>query len=599
MGQSIMVAGRFAGHTRKTLEARLRLAGHQVVRDVRHAELLVAGSRPGRALEQAEGAGVPVLGPDMLPSLLASAGPPPEPVRQTSLAEDIHATLGAAPVVESWWRLCRLLDRCTPSQLAEVLPACREAVSVWPAHFRYAPPDWIDALLANGREPRLVLCGCFDFSHSAERLGIEQAVRLMAMAAEHMPLVSALRLNHLKGDAIWQAALGCGHLHHFTALELPYSELGPDKLTQLLEAIDTRTVEAIDLRGCKLGVEGAALLAERDWPRLRWLHLYQNDLTNQGLRLLTTAPGLSGLRALYIGYNDLRGAEAGKLLASATFASFLEGLKLRYNDLGAKGAVALARGRFPELVYLNVGCNEIGDKGMVAIAGATGMPRLARLHDVGNGQQPLLTSVAMKALASSPQRSALRALVVTQNQIDSDGVFDVLSSPHLSGLAELDVDGNNTDLTEERFQAHRPLALRTLRMTASDAKPARLGQALRRVEIFGELDLLDLRLPHNATAAVTCALLANPHISGLVELRISNGPVDVAAAQMLAGMAMPRLRKLFFNDPRLTQAAVDVLALAPWLHQLEDVTIYSVGDGVNLSAVETILKQHGGGFYAS
>ena len=101
-------------------------------------------------------------------------------------------------------------------------------------------------------------------------------------------------------------------------------------------------VRALHLTACKIGNEGAILLA--DCPHvagLRTLRLGENALDDQAVEALTDSPYLSNLTSLALS-NNLIGDLGARLLATCASFPHLAALDLSANQIGDAGAEALA-----------------------------------------------------------------------------------------------------------------------------------------------------------------------------------------------------------------------------------------------------------------
>src|SRR5262249_14804041 len=124
----------------------------------------------------------------------------------------------------------------------------------------------------------------------------------------------------------------------------------------------------------------AALLTTPRFPRLggfRLVNVYEEGLRGLGdlVRGPCRAPTLRYLALLSVGW----GREASAGLAACPAFRELLALELAGNPLGRGGAVALARGDWPRLVYLGLSTCGLGPVDARALAAAAGMPELQRL----------------------------------------------------------------------------------------------------------------------------------------------------------------------------------------------------------------------------
>jgi uncharacterized protein (TIGR02996 family) len=134
-------------------------------------------------------------------------------------------------------------------------------------------------------------------------------------------------------------------------------------------------------RAPRLRAAVAALLTTPRFPRLGSFRLL--SVGDQGLRGLGAllrgpfrAPTLRYLALYSVGL----GPEDGAGLAACPAFRELLGLELGSNPLGAGGAVGLAAGDWPRLVYLGLSSCQLGEVDAVALSGAPAMPELQQLE---------------------------------------------------------------------------------------------------------------------------------------------------------------------------------------------------------------------------
>ncbi len=155
--------------------------------------------------------------------------------------------------------------------------------------------------------------------------------------------------------------------HHFLQHAAAFFAAAPLRLVRLLHA----------------GTVAPALAECPHLARVRALHLTDNGLGDDGLRVLLGSPHLGGLRTLRLGNNGLTDAGAA-LLAGAANLSGLTTLNLGRNAIGDAGAAALGASRhLAALTSLDLANNAIGDGGAEALAAAAGLRRVTAL-DLSN-----------------------------------------------------------------------------------------------------------------------------------------------------------------------------------------------------------------------
>lgn len=164
-----------------------------------------------------------------------------------------------------------------------------------------------------------------------------------------------------------------------------------------------RGLKSVDLRGQRIGDDGAAVLARSPLlSSLRTLRLSENALSLQGVTELLSSAHLTGLEVLVLSDNSpggewvhvfanvgprpLRGlwlertqldARAASILATTPALAELRDLSLSGNPIGDEGAFALAWSTMlPRLRKLKLGSCEIGDEGATALADSSELSRL-------------------------------------------------------------------------------------------------------------------------------------------------------------------------------------------------------------------------------
>lgn len=204
------------------------------------------------------------------------------------------------------------------------------------------------------------------------------------------------------------------------------------------------TVKGIDAFYCDAGSALFSTIAKsKVWPTVRRLNLHNNDGKAVGLKSLVSAKKKTALESLDVGYNHLTSvAFAG--LAKAPWLAQLRSLSMKYNDAHAQGAQALFEsGDFSQLESLDFGANEIGDEGVAAIVSNPTLRRLSSLTIEGNHVAPLISAQGADAVASWQGASALRVLNLGQNQIGDAGLVAIVTSPNLANVEALNLQYNS------------------------------------------------------------------------------------------------------------------------------------------------------------
>jgi uncharacterized protein (TIGR02996 family) len=311
------------------------------------------------------------------------------------------------------------------------------------------------------------LRGLVDLDLKSTSLG-PAAVR--EMAGLRWPRLRKLRVSRNKGRAqLLQALARAPWLGQLTDLDLSGNYIGEDELVALAREGDLGRLEALDLSALYFASTGGASFA-------RFL----------------SHPRLGRLRRLVLGNLSL-GTDHLAALASAPSLTDLTDLSLTGCGLDASGVYALASARqLGRLATLDLSMSLRDDDSLRVLAEARGLPALTTLR-LGDGYYAVgrATAAGLADLLHGPFVGRLRRLAVSWRQLAGGLVPALLSSPHLSGLVELDLGwcGLAAD-------ALRPLAegaglpnLRILRLAQNEIDDALALALLRRRPGLHELTL--------------------------------------------------------------------------------------------------------------
>ena len=589
--KTILVVGRFPGLKRQDIVDRLTWNGHIVTKSVTAADLVLAGSGTSRSLEAAQRRGLPIypgdalerIAPRPLPSAAEGGAEPLDGLLDLSGAErraQIRRFV-AAPFAEfGWGTLHKLLDLLPEDELPSVVSDIEGDVLRWPHFERRAHSKHLLKLLDEGTmDPRLRLAGAVSLEPVFKERSIEEARRALALIGERLPRIRKLRIGHASGRfAEWRALLEPTLLAPFEEFDFMYNGFGADGLRAVLDAMP-RHATMLDVRDDRLGAEGARLIAEAGLHRLERLQLYKNDLGDAGLRHLCGEGALPALRYLTVSYNGLSSA-AGRILARSPLARQLETLKVKYNNLFAAGAAALAAGDWPRLEWLDIGANEIGDDGFVAIVASEGrMGRLRALRLEGNNHNPLVTDVGLKALATSPDLPELERLNIARNHVTHEGMDALLRSPERRSLRILDISGNRLTLAGAAVLGERdlPVALEDLKIDFNDGEEDLLHaqKLMRAPHALHALRKLWISPPWSLRkdSRFVESFLHNPHLEVMEDLYLWYATMSDRAAAQIAQLRLPALRRINFSDWTASEAQLRMIAAAPWVRQLDYIAV--------------------------
>jgi uncharacterized protein (TIGR02996 family) len=264
----------------------------------------------------------------------------------------------------------------------------------------------------------------------------------------------------------------CPHLTRLRALNLERCPIGREGLQALAASPHLGVLEELNLgvnaltlpgsRRCELSLEGLRSLARSaSLTRLTHLNLagaaMKEGLGRPLLEVFRDAPAWEGLRELNLSRQALDD-EALTVLAGLPGLGRLRALDLQGNPLGDGAAETLAGS--PHLAGLErihlVGCREVGDPGIRALAGSK---YLKRLRSLAFGQQDLyglrfvqgrITDAGAQSLAAAPSLAGLRYLDLSSNQIGDEGAQAIAASPYLGGLGHLNLKGNRISKETEK-----------------------------------------------------------------------------------------------------------------------------------------------------
>jgi uncharacterized protein (TIGR02996 family) len=197
------------------------------------------------------------------------------------------------------------------------------------------------------------------------------------------------------------------------------------------------------------------------------------------------------------------------------------------------------------LTALDLNGHGIETVGVRALAQSALLPRLRSL-DLGNNRA--VGDQAVRTLAATPGSAGLRSLNLANTNLTARGVNDLLGSPALVELRELDVSAPRT----------RALLGFTERITGPTVLPnlTSLGIGHR---FFGPEDLR--------------RLLAGRGAQGFVRLNLSDCSLDAAAAEVIAASSGGRLAVLDLSRNRIGPEGLQTLAEAPGLASLTELRV--------------------------
>ena len=190
------------------------------------------------------------------------------------------------------------------------------------------------------------------------------------------------------------------------ALDLSDNAVGDLAARTIAEASNLSNLDSLELRRNELTRAGLGYLSSspvlanlrhlgmaqnhvrtpREWApptggvvTLASLDLTENGLTEDGIGMVTSLPGLGDIARLNLGHNEI-GSGGAAALARWAGAARLRVLQLADNRIGDEGARSLARSPYlHHLIDLDLSDNPIHDPGAFALLNTASLPRLRRL----------------------------------------------------------------------------------------------------------------------------------------------------------------------------------------------------------------------------
>jgi uncharacterized protein (TIGR02996 family) len=209
----------------------------------------------------------------------------------------------------------------------------------------------------------------------------------------------------------------------------------------LAESKYLTNLTALRLHGCRIGVKGTqALAASTNVAKLSVLDLSSNGIADNGVRALVESPHLTRLRELNLGGDNGLHVAAIEELAGWTGLGRLTRLQVAGNqELGDEGIRVLAGSpHLSGLRCLDVSDSALSSAGVAALAEAPGLTGLWSLDLHGNWA---VDDAGAVALARSKTLSELRELDLSATDVRDGGARALLESKHLTRLVKLNLMG--------------------------------------------------------------------------------------------------------------------------------------------------------------
>lgn len=319
--------------------------------------------------------------------------------------------------------------------------------------------------------------------------------------------------------------------------------------------------------------------------QLRFLDLRLADLEDKDLKTLLDSPYLTNLIGLNLQGNRLKARGAG-FLASCEKLSQLKSLNIAGNRIQAKGFVALGNSTcLDELTRLDAWNCHISGKGLSDFAATTGLRKLEFL-DVAQNQFQNSISGFRK------QIRPLKYLNISRSGIDREHAEVIASTPGLSGLQELRINGGVKAaglvslLTSQHLTSLQSLQAWMIRGNYSSQRLTLPG----RFEGKGMKSLRRLDLADNALTTASIEKIARSGcLENVEELVLTGTALEDAGVEQLLAANPQRLLVLWIdNNNILTPNCLRYLAVWPGLVNLKRLILPNAST-LDVESVATLL----------
>jgi hypothetical protein len=223
---------------------------------------------------------------------------------------------------------------------------------------------------------------------------------------------------------------------------------------------------------------------------------------------------------------------------------------------------------------LDLSANEIGDKGVAAIA-AAGLTSLRWMTLSSNSSKQALGPAAAKSLAGSASLGKLETLNVSGHPIEAAGVAALVESPNLRSLRKLSASFASAPLSAVMAACGKgePVQLREVNLGYSDRSKDATDWS--RAAFLREVRVLGLSSLHGKEYAgfFTC-----PHLGALEILELgspSEAEREPAFEALVAAAPPPALRYLDLKGWKMTAEQSSRLAASPIGKQLWGLSLMS------------------------
>lgn len=262
------------------------------------------------------------------------------------------------------------------------------------------------------------------------------------------------------GDAGAAALAKLPQFSQVARLNLRACEVGGKGIAALAKAPLAKTVRELDLADNPVRDAGVDELARGRWPEVHTLNLSTCGIGAESMKALQTADGVGPLLDLDLSHNDVGAAgaiaiararwsrgllrlnlarcrcAAGAVLGTSAHLRHLRHLDLTDDPLAPVGVAALLEGEWPELTELRLSGTGAGDEGLRVVA-RSGLP--GRLAVLSLDRCEVTAAGLADLLAGAAPR--LVQLDLARNPELGDNAIDVLAKAAVPALRFLSVAG--------------------------------------------------------------------------------------------------------------------------------------------------------------
>jgi Ran GTPase-activating protein (RanGAP) involved in mRNA processing and transport len=269
----------------------------------------------------------------------------------------------------------------------------------------------------------------------------------------------------LSFDELIQSSVLLRGLH---SLQIPCSNLGNDRVRELVKSPSIRELSSLDLTDNNLDADGLRSLSDSVClPKLSELHLGLNGLGDEGWKIIGD---LKCNRLAKLCLDNSRGGDQGvQYLSRSWTGDTLRALSLQGNAIGPEGTEALAKSRWTDkLSELRLDNNPVGDDGANALAKGDVLPNLVTLSlrhaaigsrglsAILDGKNNRLLSVLLldganlsdapfRKLSDASFSSSIRELSLRACDVGNSGIGELCSNEGLPQLRVLRLALNHFD----------------------------------------------------------------------------------------------------------------------------------------------------------